>query len=137
MVKYTENNRYFVPEPRIGKLLLRGSDCGVPATYESVTNNILKMTLIANILIIAGIVSLTRPVKTLLETLMATELAYIGLALRFFQTSWVFDSGVGLVTGMSLLVLAACESAVFLSILVKLHLHGDSSIISKNSEPTI
>ena len=94
------------------------------------------MIMTANVLIIAGIVSLTLPVKTFLETLMAIELVYIGLAVRFFQAAWIHDSGLGLVAGMSILTLAACEGAVFLSILVKLHLDNNSAAVTKNSEPT-
>jgi len=59
--------------------------------------------------------------KNFLVTMLCIELMYLGAATSFISHGVVCQDSRGSIYGLALLILAACESAVGLGILIVLH----------------
>lgn len=62
--------------------------------------------------------------RNLLVTMMSAEMAYLGAISLFVLYGAVYRDPQALVSALLLLILAACESAVGLGVLVVLHRFG-------------
>lgn len=85
-------------------------------------------------LFLAGLLGMIFNYKNFLVTMLCVELMYLGAISSFVLYGTVCHDSRGSVYGLLLLVLAACESAVGLGILIVLHRFGRSVEFSAYEE---
>jgi NADH-quinone oxidoreductase subunit K len=77
-------------------------------------------------LFLGGLLGMIFNYKNFLVTMMSVELMYLGAVSSFVLFGTVCHDSRGSIYGLLLLILAACESAIGLGILIVLHRFGRS-----------
>jgi NADH-quinone oxidoreductase subunit K len=88
---------------------------------HSVIWNLSTWLLFAFILFFCGLLGMIFNYKNFLVTMMAVELMYLGAVSSFVLYGAVTHDTRGLIYGLLLVILAACESAIGLGILIVLY----------------
>jgi NADH-quinone oxidoreductase subunit K len=92
----------------------------------SVSETLPSWLMFAFYLFFAGVLGMIFNYKNFLVTMMSVELMYLGVVTSFILHSSVCHDSRSAVYGLVLLVLAACESAIGLGILIVLYRFGHS-----------
>jgi NADH:ubiquinone oxidoreductase subunit K len=67
--------------------------------------------------------------RNLIIIIIALELLLLAAALMFMYSGFLFDDAIGLLYGLIILVLAGCESALALGIVVKYYVYNKNILI--------
>jgi NADH-quinone oxidoreductase subunit K len=93
---------------------------------SSKTNSLPSWLVFSFLLFLAGLLGIIFNFKNFIVTMMSVELMYLGVVTSFIIYSVVCQNPSGSIYGLLLLVLAACESAIGLGILIVLYRFGRS-----------
>lgn len=78
------------------------------------------MEKIGNIIILIGLMGIIKNYKNNILLLLSLELIFIGISLLYISTSLKIDDLEGVISGILILCLSATESAIGLTILLKI-----------------
>lgn len=78
------------------------------------------MERIGHIIIIIGIIGIIKNYRNNILLLLSLELIFIGISLLYIDTSLKLDDLEGIITAIFILCLSATESAIGLTILLKI-----------------
>lgn len=95
-------------------------------TYMHTATPLNHLLPLSSILFFAGLLGMTYNYKNYLVTMLSVELLYLGAISSFVFYSSASHSPVGAIYSMLLLILAACESAIGLGLLIILYRFGRS-----------
>jgi len=112
------NNESFIYELRPSEILL----IEIPSGNDSLPS----WLIFSFFLFFAGILGMIFNYKNFLITMMCVELMYLGAITSFVMYGTACQDSRGSIYGLLLLILAACESAVGLGILIVLYRFGRS-----------
>lgn len=88
----------------------------------------------AGLLFLAGLLGMIFNYNNFLVTMMSVELMYLGIVTSFVIYATYTESTEAQVFALLILILAACESAVGLGILISIHRFGGSVRFSAYEE---
>jgi len=99
---------------------------GVELLIEETHSTLDSYADFSSLLYSAGLLGISGTFNNLLFTMICIELMYLGLVSSFILQSAIHQTTVGVIYGLLLLILAACESAVGLGILIVLYRFGET-----------
>lgn len=99
--------------------------------FFTLYNYILQLLIVTNILYFLGIFGILYNKRNFLLTMLFIEVMYIGIFIYIVSTAMLLNMPIGQIYGLSLLIIAACESAVGLGILLILF-KNDNTINFEN-----
>lgn len=94
--------------------------------YMADLTNFVDLLLFSFLLFLAGLLGMIHNYKNYLVTMMSVELMYLGAISNFVFYSSFFGDPRGAIYGLLTLILAACESAIGLGLLIVLYRFGRS-----------
>jgi len=94
--------------------------------YVISITDFVDLMLFSLLLFLAGLLGMIHNYKNYLVTMMSVELMYLGAISNFVFYSGFLGDSRGAVYGLLTLILAACESAIGLGLLIVLYRFGRS-----------
>jgi len=85
--------------------------------------NIYNCLIFVNVIFFIGLLGIVFSIKNLIFTMLFIEVAYVAIFFHFLLSSVFLNSALGQLYALLLLIVAACESAIGLGLILLIYKH--------------